>query len=59
MNRIVTTLYSAGLMNNKARAPQTKEEWEKRQSYIRKVHDPETGRCRLVFLDQAYECVSI
>lgn len=33
-------------MNSKARAPQTREEWEKRQNYIRKVLDPESGRYR-------------
>lgn len=30
----------------KAMAPMTKEEWEKRQSVIRKVYDEETGRHR-------------
>ncbi|WAR03776.1 AR6P4-like protein [Mya arenaria] len=37
---------------NKARAkamrPMTKEEWEKKQSTIRHMYDPETGRNRLV-----------
>ncbi|KDR09238.1 ADP-ribosylation factor-like protein 6-interacting protein 4 [Zootermopsis nevadensis] len=32
----------------KAMAPMTKEEWEKRQSVIRKVYDEETGRHRLI-----------
>lgn len=36
------------LMNNKARAPQSKEEYEARQKIIRKVVDPETGRTRLI-----------
>lgn len=30
------------------RAPMTKAEWEKQQSIIRRVHDPTTGRDRLV-----------
>ena len=29
-----------------ARRPMTKEEWEKQQSVIRHVYDPETGRTR-------------
>ncbi|XP_045767993.1 ADP-ribosylation factor-like protein 6-interacting protein 4 [Maniola jurtina] len=33
---------------SKAMAPMTKEEWEKRQSVVRKVHDEETGRYRLI-----------
>lgn len=37
-------------MNSKARAPQTKEEWEKRQSYIRREIDPESGRIRLFII---------
>ncbi|EFN84594.1 ADP-ribosylation factor-like protein 6-interacting protein 4 [Harpegnathos saltator] len=32
----------------KAMAPMTKEEWEKRQSIVRKVYDKETGRYRLI-----------
>ncbi|ESP04132.1 hypothetical protein LOTGIDRAFT_136778, partial [Lottia gigantea] len=28
--------------------PMTKEEWEKQQSIVRKVYDPETGRHRLI-----------
>ena len=36
------------LMNNKHKAPETREEYEKRQSVIRKVVDPETGRTRLI-----------
>lgn len=28
--------------------PMTKEEWEKQQSVVRRVYDPETGRNRLV-----------
>lgn len=36
------------LMENKHKAPETKEEYEKRQSVIRKVVDPETGRIRLI-----------
>lgn len=31
-----------------AMRPMTKEEWEKKQSVIRRVYDPETGRDRLV-----------
>ncbi|CAH1635822.1 unnamed protein product [Spodoptera littoralis] len=33
---------------SKAMAPMTKEEWEKRQSVVRKVLDEETGRYRLI-----------
>ncbi|EDV22645.1 uncharacterized protein TRIADDRAFT_59110 [Trichoplax adhaerens] len=29
-------------------APMTKEEWDKQQSVIRRVYDPETGRNRLI-----------
>jgi hypothetical protein len=29
-------------------APMTKAEWEKQQSVIRRVHDPKTGRDRLI-----------
>lgn len=36
------------LMNTKAKAPERKEEYEKRQSIIRKVYDEETGRHRLI-----------
>lgn len=36
------------LMDNKQKAPETKEEYEKRQSIIRRVVDPETGRTRLI-----------
>lgn len=35
-------------MNSKHGAPETKEEYEKRQSVIRRVVDPETGRTRLI-----------
>ncbi|CAH0674131.1 unnamed protein product [Spodoptera exigua] len=34
---------------SKAMAPMTKEEWEKRQSVVRKVLDEETGRYRLSY----------
>lgn len=37
-----------GLMNRKARAPETREEYEARQSIIRRVVDPSTGRARLI-----------
>lgn len=33
---------------SKAMAPMTKEEWEKKQSVIRRVYDEETGRYRLI-----------
>uniref|UniRef100_A0A2A4J5C7 ADP-ribosylation factor-like protein 6-interacting protein 4 n=1 Tax=Heliothis virescens TaxID=7102 RepID=A0A2A4J5C7_HELVI len=33
---------------SKAMAPMTKEEWEKRQSVVRKVLDEESGRYRLI-----------
>ncbi|XP_038220777.1 ADP-ribosylation factor-like protein 6-interacting protein 4 [Zerene cesonia] len=33
---------------SKAMAPMTKEEWEKRQSVVRRVLDEETGRYRLI-----------
>lgn len=36
------------LMDNKHKAPETREEYEKRQSIIRRVVDPETGRTRLI-----------
>lgn len=35
---------------SKAMAPMTKEEWEKKQSVVRKVLDEETGRYRLSYL---------
>lgn len=35
-------------MNNKARAPETKEEWDRKQTIIRRVKDPESGRYRLI-----------
>lgn len=39
-----------GLMEkSKAMAPMTKEEWEKRQSVVRKVLDEESGRYRLFY----------
>ena len=34
---------------SKAMAPMTKEEWEKRQSVVRKVLDEESGRYRLSY----------
>lgn len=34
---------------NRAKCPETKEQWEHRQSQIRRVVDPETGRIRSVF----------
>ncbi|XP_063705521.1 ADP-ribosylation factor-like protein 6-interacting protein 4 [Culicoides brevitarsis] len=36
------------LMNTKAKAPESREEYEKRQSVVRKVYDEETGRHRLI-----------
>ncbi|KRT86710.1 hypothetical protein AMK59_497 [Oryctes borbonicus] len=37
------------LMNpDKAMAPMTKEEWEKRQSFVRKVFDETSGRYRMI-----------
>lgn len=33
-------------MNSKACAPQTKEEYDAKQSIIRRVKDPESGRIR-------------
>lgn len=43
----------------KAMAPMTKEEWEKRQSVIRRVYDEETGRHRwvLVYALCKYNCL--
>lgn len=32
----------------------TKEEWEKRQSVVRRVQDEETGRYRLIYLSEIY-----
>lgn len=34
--------------SSKAMIPMTKDEWEKRQSLVRRVYDPKTGRNRLV-----------
>ncbi|KAK3083950.1 hypothetical protein FSP39_005916 [Pinctada imbricata] len=34
----------------RAMKPMTKEEWEKQQSIVRRVYDPETGRKRHVLL---------
>lgn len=36
------------LEKSKAMAPMTKEEWEKRQSVIRRVYDETSGRYRLI-----------
>lgn len=36
------------LMDKKQKAPETKEDYEKRQSIIRRVVDEETGRSRLI-----------
>ncbi|XP_058443561.1 ADP-ribosylation factor-like protein 6-interacting protein 4 [Malaya genurostris] len=48
------------LMDTRARAPETREQYEARQSVIRRVVDPETGRSRLVKGDGEIieECVS-
>lgn len=48
------------LMNRKAMAPETREEYEARQSILRRVVDPETGRTRLIKGDGEIieECVS-
>ncbi|XP_055638353.1 ADP-ribosylation factor-like protein 6-interacting protein 4 [Toxorhynchites rutilus septentrionalis] len=48
------------LMNTKARAPETREQYEARQAVLRRVVDPETGRTRLVKGDGEIveECVS-
>lgn len=48
------------LMNRKARAPETREEYEARQAIVRRVVDPETGRSRLIKGDGEIieECVS-
>ena len=47
-------------MNRKAMAPETREEYEARQSILRRVVDPETGRTRLIKGDGEIieECVS-
>ena len=42
MKEIVSNVIERG----KAMAPMTKEEWEKRQSIVRRVYDEETGRHR-------------
>lgn len=42
---------------SKAMAPMTKEEWEKRQSVVRRVLDEETGRYRLSY--HSYYIVSM
>lgn len=36
------------LMDHKRGAPETKEQYDKRQNVIRRVVDEETGRCRLI-----------
>ena len=36
------------LNNSKTMAPMTKEEWEKKESVIKKVYDPVSGRTRLI-----------
>ncbi|XP_055535504.1 ADP-ribosylation factor-like protein 6-interacting protein 4 [Wyeomyia smithii] len=48
------------LMDTKARAPETKEQYEARQSVLRRIVDPETGRTRLIKGDGEIveECVS-
>uniref|UniRef100_A0A182K439 ADP-ribosylation factor-like protein 6-interacting protein 4 n=1 Tax=Anopheles christyi TaxID=43041 RepID=A0A182K439_9DIPT len=48
------------LMNRKAMAPETREEYEARQSILRRVVDPETGRTRLIKGDGEIieECVT-
>lgn len=33
---------------SRQRGPMTKEEWEKLQSVVRRVYDPDTGRNRYV-----------
>lgn len=38
---------------SKAMAPMTKEEWEQRQSVVRRVMDEETGRYRLSYLSDS------
>lgn len=40
---------SALMEKSKAMAPMTKEEWEKRQSIVRRVLDEDTGRYRLSY----------
>jgi len=54
---------SAGPLSNgdgKKMVPMTKEEWEKKQSVVRRVYDEDTGRTRLVKGDGEIleECVS-
>ncbi|KAL3856247.1 hypothetical protein ACJMK2_011023 [Sinanodonta woodiana] len=46
----LATIAAKGEKKSKSKAmrPMTKEEWEKQQSVVRKVYDPETGRTRLV-----------
>lgn len=44
-----TSLDSIGAISdlmNRAKCPETKEQWDKRQSQIKRVVDPETGRTR-------------
>lgn len=41
-------------MNNKACAPQTKEEYDAKQSIIRRVTDPETGLIRYILRHQLW-----
>lgn len=41
---------------SKAMAPMTKEEWEQRQSVVKRVIDEETGRYRLSYLSDKVHC---
>ena len=43
---IVQTCVTDGESRARAMRPMTKEEWEKQQSNVRHVYDPETGRTR-------------
>lgn len=47
-NQKLTPATSAVVPARQIRAPMTKAEWEKQQSIVRRVHDPSTGRDRLV-----------
>ncbi|XP_022336594.2 uncharacterized protein LOC111132936 [Crassostrea virginica] len=50
VNKSTKKATSAGTSGPEPRVmkPMTKEEWEKQQSVVRRVYDPETGRTRLV-----------
>ena len=57
----LSLLCMIGVYNTRHKGPMTKEEWEKQQSVVRKVFDPDTGRHRYIhrYIVCVYVCVSI